>query len=158
MRAPLKLIAVTVLAASCQQDSSAVTSVQGRYRLTSVDGRPIPTPRDTTGTETPGCINSIEAGWYELAAVSDTGEARWQSGESAVLSCDSATDTATRSATRLDSGTYFIAGDRLRFRLPGTLVLWRGTLRHDTLTIRRQQFGGDYICCPHEYRYVRHTL
>ena len=157
MRTPLKLFAIAVLAASCQRDSSADTSIQAHYQPTSVDGRPIPTPRDTSGTETPTCIDLIKAGWYELAAVPDPGKARWQSSESDGLSCGDVTDTATLSGTRLDSGTYFIAADTLRFRLSGLLVVWRGTMRHDTLTIRRQQFGGGYICCPHEHRYVRRT-
>jgi hypothetical protein len=100
-------------------------------------------------------VDSLEAGWYELAEP-DTGEARWMSSVSGVLWCGGKADTARSSRTRLDSGTYFVDGDTLRFRLPGTLVLWRGTVRGDTLTIRRKQFGH-YICCPHEYRYIRRS-
>ena len=157
MRAYLNLLALAIFAAACQRDSAATTSVHGRYELAAVDGRSIPASRDVEATESPTCVDSLEAGWYELGAPPDTGEAPWQSSESAVLQCTGVTDTATLSQIRVDSGTFFIQDDTLRFRMPGTLVLWRGTVSGDTLSIRRQQFGQDYICCPHNYRYVRRT-
>ena len=142
---------IVVMLAACAHAEPA----GARYELASVDGRPVPALRDDEPSLAVGaarCFDSLLAEGYDLEPYRGPAEARYRRRTRTAWGCGPYVEYAEAA----DSGTYHVRNDTLRFRpAPDTFIMWVGTVRGDTLTVREDHRGVDFVHGAHTYRYVR---